>query len=154
MSISDWVKTYTEISEREEAGDEIHPTFQTIEWALTGQDRVNNTCARLDAFLRNRPTLQSPVPDIRRDYDSVLGFTRSIPARGALFLYVCPSTARTLTKRVHFKTEFMIDGEVRYAASAIGLDTKLTLPLLDTCPLDNESGPIQSAQHPFCTGLP
>ena len=64
------------------------------------------------------------MPEIRRDYDSVLGFTQDLTARGAIFIFILPSPARTLTRRVHFKAKFIVNGQVRHNTSSIKLDTK------------------------------
>jgi hypothetical protein len=111
MSVSQWVSIHQQISRRVPNDNEPLPEFQAIEWALTGRDTVGQRSARLDA-LRNRPPVQSPDPTIRRDYDSVLGFTRDIVANGAIFLYIRPSPIRAITKNLKLETTFMINGQV------------------------------------------
>ena len=111
MTVSRWVRRHQEIINSGEEEDEPLAEFQAIEWALTGRDTVENQSARLDA-LQNRPQLQSTMPTIRRDYDSVLGFTRNIPARGTIMLYIRPSPIRALRKKLKLETMFVIDGEV------------------------------------------
>lgn len=111
MSIAQWVRMYEHISRREPEERTPLPEYQAIEWALTGRDCVERDCARLDA-LRNRPRVQSPNPYIRRDYDSVLGFTHDIPARGSMMIFIKPSPVRAITRKLKLRTSFMINGEV------------------------------------------
>jgi hypothetical protein len=136
MSVGKWVQTFQSISEREEEeeGKQTHPTFQAIEWALTGRDTVGQKCAKIDAVF-NRPRLQSASPYLRRDYDSVLGFTENIFARGAILIYIKPSPIRPITRRLKLRTTFIIDGEVSQHFTALYISHCVTCTQTPLCNL-------------------
>jgi len=51
-------------------------------------------------------------PHIRRDLDSVLGYSPDIPVRDAINYFAYPNPARTLERRVHVKHSIPVHGQV------------------------------------------
>lgn len=113
LTVAQWIQRHQDISNAGGHDREPLPAFQAAEWALTGYDRATGEQARIEA-LRNRPTENTPFPYIRRDYDSLMGFTSHIPARGAIFIYGKPNAGRALTARLKIKVPFQINGEVSF----------------------------------------
>jgi hypothetical protein len=68
------------------------------------------------------------VPHIRRDLDSVLGYSSDIPVLDAINYYPYPNLGRTLEKRLHLMYSVEVNHEVRF------------IPALTDMPLTTISG--------------
>jgi len=112
LSVAQWIRRHQAISNAPGAHQSL-PAFRAAEWALTGYDRAANEQGRIEA-LRNRPIANGTMPYIRRDYDSLIGFTSHIPVKSSLFLYVRPNATRALTERLKIKAPFWINDEVSF----------------------------------------
>ncbi|KAF8327115.1 hypothetical protein F5887DRAFT_1083974 [Amanita rubescens] len=113
LTVAKWIQRHQEISTRIPVRGEPEAAFQAAEWALTGYDRETDEQARIVA-LHNRPKNNTPMPYIRRDYDSLIGFTSHIPARASIFVYGKPNASRALTARLKIKVPFVINDEVSF----------------------------------------
>ena len=58
-------------------------------------------------------------PYIRRDLDSVLGYSTDIPVLDAVNYFAYPNPARTLERRVHVKHSVLVRGQVSILYSCV-----------------------------------
>jgi hypothetical protein len=88
------------------------PDLLAAQFGLTGLD----SNGEIRAGITITPDVLDPVqqtPFIRRDIDSVLGYSRNIPLSDAVHYYPYPNPSRTLERRVHVKHALKVDGQVR-----------------------------------------
>jgi hypothetical protein len=115
--------------------------FQAAEWALTGYHRVAKQRARIEALHNN-----GGMPYIQQDYDSVIGYTSSIPARAAIFLYMRPHSTRALTARLKVKVPFKINGQASHSVFHLVHSWIIEIVIFP----GSHAGPIHCPKHSPC----
>lgn len=112
-NIASFIQAWTHLTQAE-AQDGFHNVqLEAGRFALTGLHPQLPRLARLNP-LQHRIEGNTTPPVMRRDYDSLLGFTPGIPIRTNLVLYPFPNASETLQKSIKFKIMFQVDGDVSH----------------------------------------
>jgi hypothetical protein len=69
------------------------------------QDHIQYSISALTDIFRP----ETNIPTILRDYDSLLGFTNTIPVLGDIYLYTVFNPSLTLTESIHLKVPFVLN---------------------------------------------
>jgi hypothetical protein len=77
--------------------------FEAARFALTGRTHHNTGYSVINTIRDKLGNTAEELPYIRRDFDSLIGFTRRIPVLSDLSYYPNPSLNRTLTHSIHVK---------------------------------------------------
>lgn len=86
-------------------------------FALTGRDEDEQIQARIEPRINRM--VDDDVVVMRRDYDSVIGFTESIPVFQNLNIYPGVNCSETLTTSIHLQVPFKIGGVVSVIHSGL-----------------------------------
>lgn len=109
-TLPEFIGKFSQIRAADPQHNSPHPDFLAARFGLTGQAPNGPTC-HIDA-LRGRLIPETPSPMIRRDFDSVIGFTDIIPVSSDLQYYPNPAPARSLNKSIHIEIEFQVSETV------------------------------------------
>ncbi|PPR08261.1 hypothetical protein CVT24_001173 [Panaeolus cyanescens] len=95
-----WVQIYDEFRDSESSFNNCSPAFQAARFGLTGVDQDEVIAVQCNSA---KIGTNGTKPYIRRDFDSVLGYTRRWPLRTDIHFYPLPPPKRTLKSLVHVK---------------------------------------------------
>ena len=111
-TLSDFIQEFTLLNEPDDNGDTLATTIRSTDFALTGRHPDRKTQAVINPLTNRMPNRASPT--VRRDYDSLIGFTDDIPIISPLNVYPVSRVEDTLTSNIHIKVPFPVyDGQVR-----------------------------------------
>jgi hypothetical protein len=107
-NLSEFIQEFTRLND---TGDTLDTTIRSTDFALTGRHPDRRTQAVINPLINRMPIHASPT--IRRDYDSLIGFTDDIPIVSPLNVYPVARIEDTLTSNIHIKVPFPVfDGRV------------------------------------------
>jgi hypothetical protein len=111
-TLRQFIHRYSRLLANGDAEDDMR-YLPAAHFALTGQD---NNRQYLISVLSDRFNF-GHTPIIKRDYDSVLGFTKSIPVFTDIYIYPLSSSRDILTDDLHLKVEFLVNNEVNFLST-------------------------------------
>jgi hypothetical protein len=96
QTITQFLTQYGQYSESENP-------FYAARFALTGRTPCNTSYSVINTIRDKLGNMANSPPFIRRDFDSLIGFTRRLPILSALSYYPNPDLSRTLAQSIHVK---------------------------------------------------
>jgi len=110
-SLVEYMSHFSELRTGDQEDGQPSPELLAARFCLTGITSDNSFLAGItvnqDLLSRSRH-----VPYIRRDLDSVLGYTDNIPVMDAIHYFPHPDLSRTLERRVHLYHTSQVHNEV------------------------------------------
>jgi len=105
-SLREFVNTYSTMQRNEQnIVDDQWAFLHSAQFALTG--RVDLQQYAINA-LQNRFDAEHDTPAFKRDYDSLIGFTPSIPVSSDIYILPLSSARDVLTESLHVKVNFRL----------------------------------------------
>ncbi|KAF9522442.1 hypothetical protein CPB83DRAFT_899623 [Crepidotus variabilis] len=109
-TLCNYLNRFRNIRSSEPEDNNLDPELLAARFALTGITPDDSELVAVDI----NPDLLGASerdPFVRRDIDSVLGYTEENPVRDAIHYFPYPNLSRTLERSVHIKHSVMIDDE-------------------------------------------
>ena len=114
-------RALTEEQKMEIAVEHQYDLCAYMKYVITGQDEVNDTTARIQVLRDALPgSWIDDNVEITRDFDSLIGFSTTLPLRCPLSIYPVVPFKDTLTKAVHVEYNLRIGN--------VGLSANLSNP--------------------------
>lgn len=109
-TIDEFSAEYLRICEQDPQDDEMHPHHQAAQFALTGKHPTENHHVSIQALTHQ---IGAIAPSMRRDYDSLSGFTTTMPVLNTeIMVILLPQNHHSLKDKLGIKIPFLCDGEV------------------------------------------
>lgn len=89
------------------------PDMIAARYALTGLSQNGRRVAGINTVRDKLGPQATTLPFIRRDFDSLIGFSADIPVSKDITYFPNPTLTRTLNKSVHVKYTYNVGEEVR-----------------------------------------
>jgi len=100
-------KSYKTLLAMEPTDEYPNPSLEAARFIVTGYNARENQRARLET-LHYALSEDSPLPESRRDYDSLIGFTDHIPIHTDLYVHPYPLKQDNLEKKLGLKVKFYL----------------------------------------------
>lgn len=110
-NIPSFIQAWAGLTHAEASNEFDNVQLEAGRFAITGIHPTLQRQARLNP-LQHRIQNSTTPPTMRRDYDSLFGFTPTIPIRKDLVLYPFPNERDTLQDSLKLKILFQINGNV------------------------------------------
>ena len=112
ITLTNFLNKFCEYRTREPVDNHPEPDMIAARYALTGLSRDRRVVAGINT-VRDKLGPRGPLPFIRRDFDSLIGFTPDIPVSNDVTYFPNPPLTRTLKKSVFVKYTYVDGEEVR-----------------------------------------
>jgi hypothetical protein len=100
ISLTDFLNKFRSYRELDPVDNQPEPDMIAARYALTGLSQDSRFVAGINTF-RDKLGPRGTLPFVRRDFDSVIGFSADIPISKDVTYYPNPTLTRTLKKTLH-----------------------------------------------------
>jgi hypothetical protein len=115
LSLAEHVTKFSQLRREIRDRDQPDPDLVAARYSLTGWNRTGTYITGISTAqnLLGETASREDMPLVRRDYDSVIGFTRDCPVSTDIAYFPNPPVSRTLTKTVYITHTYKHHGQVR-----------------------------------------
>jgi len=112
LTLTNFLNKFRDYRARDPVDNHPEPDMIAARYALTGLSRNRQVVAGINTT-RDKLGRHGPLPFIRRDFDSLIGFSADIPVLNDVTYFPNPPLTRTLKKSVHVKYTYYNGEDVR-----------------------------------------
>jgi hypothetical protein len=112
LSLTDFLNKFRDYRSLNPADNQPSPDMIASRYALTGLSRNSQTVAGINT-VRDKIGPRGTLPFIRRDFDSLIGFSADVAVSNDVTYFPNPTLTRTLKKNLHIKYTYHVGEEVR-----------------------------------------
>jgi len=112
ITLTNFLNKFRRYRQMDPADNQPEPDMIAARYALTGLSQDSRTVAGINT-IRDKLAPEGTLPFIRRDFDSLIGFSADVPVSKDVTYFPNPTLTRTLNKSVYVKYTYSDGVEVR-----------------------------------------
>jgi len=122
LTLTNFLNKFRDYRAMDPVDNQPDPDMIAARYALTGLSRDRRIVAGINT-IRDKLGPQGTLPFIRRDFDSLIGFSADIPVSNDVTYFPNPTLTRTLNKSVYVKYTYNDGEEVRRLACYVLIES-------------------------------
>jgi len=122
LTLTNFLNKFRDYRARDPVDNHPEPDMIAARYALTGLSPNRRFVAGINTA-RDKLGPHGPLPFIRRDFDSLIGFSADIPVLNDVTYFPNPPLTRTLKKSVHVEYSYCVGEDVRRLRHYVSIES-------------------------------